>query len=196
MDDEGKESRDIEKGKQRLEDILIKTFSLAIAPLFCLIAGPALCADNVRLDVKPGQWETTVSGQTTGMPPIPEEVLKKLTPEQRAKMEAAMQARGGAKTTVSKGCLTQQDLDKGFNPNNEGAKNCSRFVVTSSGSRQEIRVECLVGGAKTTGLIKVDAADSEHVKGSMQMTAVSGDHTMNMNYTFSSHYLGPVCSEK
>ena len=155
-------------------------------------------ADFRSLDVKTGQWETTVNGQTTGMPPIPDEVLNRLTPEQRAKMQAAMQANSGSKASVSRHCTTSKDLEKGFNAADQAAaaNSCSRLVVTSTSSKQEIRMDCTSGGMKSSGSIKVEAVDSEHVKGSIQMTSSNDGHTMNMNYTFVSKWVGPACSEK
>jgi hypothetical protein len=167
--------------------------------LFCSTVCSTLSAADFRpLDVKTGQWESTLTGQTTGRPPIPDEVLNRLTPEQRAKMEAALQARGagGSKTTVSKSCLTKDKLDKPFNLGDESTKSCTRTLVTSSGSRQEIRIDCNREAMKSTGTVKVEAVDSENVKGSMQMTITNGEHTMNMNYTFAAKWIGPACTEK
>jgi Protein of unknown function (DUF3617) len=167
--------------------------------LFCSTVCSAVWGADFRtLDVKTGQWETTVSGQTTGMPPIPDEVLNRLTPEQRAKMQAMMQANSGSKPTVSRTCMTAKDLEKGFNAAEQSAaaSSCSRVVVNSTGSKQEIRMECASGGTKSSGSIKLEAVDSEHVKGSMQMTSSNDGHTMNMNYTFASKWVGPACTEK
>jgi hypothetical protein len=169
-----------------------KTFSIGFVLLFCATL-PA--ADFSPLDVKTGQWESTVTGQATGIPPIPDEVLNRMTPEQRAKIQAAMQARG-SKATVSKSCLTKDKLDKPFNLGDDNTKSCSRTLVTSSGSKQEIRIDCNREGMKTTGTVKVEAVDSGNVKGSMQMTVTNGEHTMNMNYMFASKWIGPVCAEK
>jgi hypothetical protein len=171
---------------------LITKISLGLTLLAC----SALCAADLQpLNVKTGEWQTTTSGQMTGMPPIPEEVLNRLTPDQRAKMEAAMASRGGAKSTVSKSCLTKEKLEKGFNTGDEATKMCTRTVVTSFGGKQEMRMECARDNMKSSGTIKVETVDSETVKGSIAMTATSGDHTMNMNYSFVSKWLGPTCSE-
>jgi hypothetical protein len=176
-----------------------KTISLALAALVCSIACQAVSGADFRsLDVKTGQWETTVTGQTTGMPPIPDDVLSRLTPEQRAQMQAALQARGagGSKAIISKNCLTKDKLDKPFDVGNENTKSCSRTLVTSSGSKQEIHIDCTRDGGKATGTIKLEAVDSENLKGSMQMTMANGEHTMNMNYSFAAKWIGPACAEK
>jgi hypothetical protein len=110
------------------EDYVTKTFSIGFALLFCTTL-PA--ADFSPLDVKTGQWESTVTGQTTGLPPIPDDVLNRIRE-----------------------------------------------------------------GMKSTGTVKVEAVDSENIKGSMQMTVTNGEHTLNMNYIFASKWIGPVCAEK
>ncbi len=68
-------------------------------------------ADKVQpLNVKLGLWEVTSTTNVSGMPPIPDDVLARMTPEQRARMEAAMKARSGEgpKTTVRKECITKE----------------------------------------------------------------------------------------
>jgi hypothetical protein len=84
------------------------TFALSLAAMV-----PALAADNTPFKVKPGLWETNAEIERSGVPPIPPEVLARLTPEQRAKLD---QQPTGPHHSVSKRCLTQTDVDKGFEP--------------------------------------------------------------------------------
>ncbi len=164
-------------------------FPLASALLFA-----GICTAQTRLNVKPGEWESTLTNETSGQPPIPQEVLDKMTPEQRAKMEAMMKARGmqGPRTTVTKSCVKPEDLDKPFS---NGNKSCKQSIVTSSATQQEIHMECDMGGGKQVGTVKFEAVDSSTVKGSMQMTASNAGRTMNINSTFSAKWLGPACTE-
>jgi hypothetical protein len=168
------------------------SLSLAAA-LFC---ATAWAADTTPLNVKTGEWETTMSGESAGQLPIPQEMLDKMAPEQRARMEAAMKARGGQgpRTTVRKSCLRKERLDNPFG-SDEDRKSCKQTIVTSSAAKQEIHMECETGGGKQVGTFKLEAVDSGTVKGSMQMTASSGARAMNINYNFSAKWLGPVCSE-
>ncbi len=165
------------------------SFSLASA-LLC--AG--ICAAQTRLNVKTGEWESTLTNETSGQLPVPQEILDKMTPEQRAKMEAMMKARGmqGPRTTVTKSCVRKEDLDKPFGNDN---KSCKQTIVTSSATKQEIHMECEMGGGKQVGTLKFEAVDSSTVKGSMQMTASNGARTMNVNSTFSAKWLGSACTE-
>ncbi len=161
--------------------------------LFC---STLLVADLYALDVKTGQWETTVTGQMTGMPTIPPEALAQLTPEQRAKVESAMGARG-AKPMVSTHCRTKEMLNQAWNTG-QVTKACAVTVTTSSSNKQEAHMECNQNGTKMNGSVKVEAVDSEHIRGSFQMTAAgpdAGGHAMSMNYTFTSKWLGAACTE-
>ena len=162
-----------------------------------LVCVSAWAVDIHALDVKPGQWETTTTGQMTGIPPIPPEVLNQLTPEQRAKMQSAMGARG-AKPIVSTSCKTKEKLQQAWNTGQDALKACTWAVTTSTSSKQEVHIDCSQNGAKTSGTVKVETIDSEHIRGSIQMTANTGDegHTMNMNYSFTSKWLGAACTEK
>lgn len=132
----------------------------------------------------------------TGLPNIPPDVLNRMTPQQRAQVEAAIGARG-AKPIVNRYCLTKEKLAEAFNTNSDALKSCSTSLTTSSSSKQEIHVDCDHNGRKSSGVIKVEAVDSEHIRASMQMTAATdSDHTMNMNYTFTSKWIGAACTEK
>jgi hypothetical protein len=166
--------------------------SLGFALLFC---GGAWAADAVQpLDVKLGLWESTSTMERTGAPPIPAEVLARLTPEQRAKIEerAKASAQQGPKTATRKHCVKKEDLDKAMAFGNDD-KNCHRTVVATSSSKLEFRMECGAGTMKSNGTVRIEAVSSEHVKGSIQMTVGDGTRNMKLNSTFDSKWLGPVC---
>lgn len=152
-------------------------------------------ADITPLNVKLGQWESSTTSQTTGQPPIPQEMLDKIPPEARAKMEERMKANRTPTTMVRKSCLKKEDLDKAmtFGADDQA---CTRTVLTSSSSKEEVRIECNRGGSKQTGMMRIEAADSEHVKGAFQMAVAAGGRAMNINTTFTAKWLGPTCSEK
>ena len=168
--------------------------------LTILVSAAAWGADMHPLDVKTGQWETTTSMQMTGMPnmSIPPEVLNQMTPEQRAKMQAAMAAHSG-KPAIRDSCMTKEKLHEAWNTGQEALKTCTNTVITSTSTKQEMRVECNRNGMKTAGTVKVEAVDSEHIRGSVQMTAADPSNTnqaMSFNFTFASKWVGPACTAK
>ncbi|HEX5229225.1 MAG TPA: DUF3617 family protein [Bryobacteraceae bacterium] len=164
-------------------------------PIVLMLAcAGAWAADIHPLDVKPGKWETTVNAQGSGFT-IPPEALKQLPPEQRAKVQASIAAHM-SKPTVNTDCMTKEKLQQAWNNGPEAIKECKSTVISSTSSKQDIHVECTTGRSKSSGNIKVESLDSEHVRGSIQMTAVTEDKsTMNLNYTFTSKWLG-ACTEK
>jgi Protein of unknown function (DUF3617) len=172
--------------------------SLSLSLAVALLCATACAADNTPLNVKTGEWETTMTGDSSGYLAVLQEAFAKMPPEQRAKMEAAMGGKKGVSargplTTVHKSCLGKKDLAMPFR-GNEG-ESCKRTVVTSSATKQEIRLECMVSGNKQTGTMKLEAVDSGNVKGLLQMVVSLGARTENMNYNLSAKWLGPVCSE-
>jgi Protein of unknown function (DUF3617) len=148
------------------------------------------------LNIKEGLWEMTVTHSMTGMPAIPPDTLAKMPPEQRARVEAAMKQSGmrGPTADVHKECVTKEKLEKqsAFSDNR---KECTRTVVNSTGSKLEIKVHCEENKSSTDATLLLEAVSSDNVKGSMQSVTNTTGRTMNMNFTFSSRYLGPVCGD-
>jgi hypothetical protein len=63
--------------------LLFGMFALA---LLCLYSkGLRADGDVTPLDVKTGLWESTTVMNMGGLPPIPQEMLDKMTPEQKAR---------------------------------------------------------------------------------------------------------------
>ena len=163
-----------------------------------LLAGAACAADSVpALDVRPGMWEGTMTTQTSGAPPIPPELLAKMTPDQKAMLEARMKTgmSQGPKTVVTKHCLTKEDLNKALNFGDEKGS-CQRTVVNASSSKQEIRIECSNAGIKARGTIRIEVVDPEHVKVSSQIASGDGSHTMNINTTGTGKWVSGTCTSE
>jgi len=169
-----------------------KTIWAAAIALLCF---PALLSAQTteRLDIKLGLWKTTTVTESSGQPPIPQEVLDRLTPEQKAKMEERMKAASGAKTVIRHHCLTQEDLDKMTfaRPDN---KSCTTSNLKSTSSVQDANINCGQGAMKTSGTVHVEALDRGNVKGSFKMTMTDGTHTMNMNSQFTGTWEAPTCT--
>lgn len=164
--------------------------------LLLFVALTARGADTITpLNVKPGLWEISVTHSMSGKLPISEDKLAKMTPEQRARIEAAMGQGGmGAGTDVHKECVTKEKLDKdrAFGTDRKG---CARTIVNSSSTKLEAKMHCEEEERKTDGTLFLEVVSSDHVKGNMDATVSSGGRTMNMHFTFNSKYLGSSCGE-
>jgi hypothetical protein len=175
---------------------------LLSAMIFVFSATVLRAADNIAiLNVKEGLWEVTSTHSMTGMPAmptIPPETLAKMPPEQRAKVEAMMKGGMGApKTEVRQDCVTKEKLQRqmAFDQNR---KECTRTVVGSTGSRLEVKFHCENQGKdqmSTDGTFLVEVTSSDSAKGSMHAVTSGNGRNMNMDFTFSSKYLGPACGD-
>src|SRR6266436_3615113 len=74
-------------------------------------------------------------------------------------------------------------------------KECTRTVLNSTGSKLEIKVHCEENKSSTDATLQLEAVSSDNVKGSMRSVTNTSGRTMNMNFTFSSRYLGPACGD-
>ena len=166
-------------------------FILVVIVVFSLTV---FAADKITpLNVKEGLWEMTVTHSMTGMPAIPPDALAKMPPEQRARMEAMM--KGGATTDVRKECITKEKLEK-QSAFSDDRKECTRTVLNSTSSKLEMKIHCKgEEQGSMDGTLLVEAIGSDNVKGKMQAVTNANGKTMNMNFTFSSRYLGPACGD-
>ena len=147
------------------------------------------------LNIKTGLWEQTLTSKVSGELPVPPEMLNRLTPEQRARMEQRMKANSDAhaRTTTHKRCLTEEDLRKNKFLDSGEDQECTSTITTSTSTSAKGRISCQSEGMKMAGALEMLAPDSEHINGSWRATADSGGHTMNVDSTFTSKWLGSSC---
>lgn len=168
---------------------------LGVAFLFPFVmqSGSSITPLNVKL----GLWETTVTSTMSGLPTIPDSALAQMPPEQRAKIQQMIEERNG-KPTTTKSCLTKDKLQNS-NPFQKAPPGCTYTVVSSSGSKMEVKMECVRNGMTMTGNVVVTASDSENVKGTVHMntTSTSGgpSNGMKMDSTFTAKWLGSSCGD-
>jgi Protein of unknown function (DUF3617) len=135
-----------------------------------LASATVLLADSSvqPLNVKPGLWEVTMSITLngTGTPP---------------------------RTNTYKSCLKKEDLNK--YPFTDPDKKCTYTVLSSTGSTMEARGTCAPGseGAKIDFKLRLDAVDTENVKGTGQMTMSGPAGSMNGNYAATAKWIGATC---
>jgi len=181
-----------------MKSILLVSVAL-LAPL------TTWAADDIKpFDGKPGLWETTSTREMSGvtgapaMPQIPAEQLAKMTPQQRAQVEAMLKSRMGAasgapQSSTTKVCLTSDSFKNALamNQNNE---NCTNKVTASTSSSQTIHMECTQGKTNLTGDMTVDRIDAEHAKGDVVMKT-SAEAAMNIKMSFTTKWLASDCGD-
>jgi hypothetical protein len=168
-------------------------FTSMMTAAACLSVSALAAAET--LNVKLGLWEITSLTETRGMPPLPKELLDKLTPEQRRKMEAdikADQAKGPDKDT-DRECITQKDLERPFETSN--AKECKQTIVTTTRTSQEVRIVC-TGGVPGSGLLKVSTPTPEKMTGLLDLKLGAGPEAMSIKAQLQGRWLGSDCGDE
>ena len=145
------------------------------------------------LNVKPGLWESTRTWTTSGQMPIPEGMLDRLTPQQRARFEERMKANSSAKTHTAddKNCVTKEDLQRP--PKFTESADCTWTLLESSDTRAKGNAVCEVEGMKMRGNGDFRAPDQEHMTATIHLTSTGGGHSMTTDATIASKWLGSSC---
>jgi hypothetical protein len=137
--------------------------------VLAIVLATPLLSLAAALNTKTGAWEMTTTTVRTGSM-IPADVLAKMSPEQRAKMEAAMTARAGQnKTHVHQHCVTQADLDQSRMLESDDDAKCSRKIISSSSSKLVLERQCPAPHASKVHMT-MESASSDRIVASIDVT--------------------------
>jgi hypothetical protein len=178
-----------------------ETMKLTIT--FALLGGiTAWAAEPVALNMNTGEWEYTATTQMSGMPQasqmpqIPQAALDKMSPEQRAQMQAAMQKALGAmagKPITTKTCIKKEDLSN-FNPTTN--KSCKMNITSSSRSKFEATMVCDTAENMTTTNITAETLSSTSVKFNVVTKGTASGVPVNMTVNGTGKWLSSTCTDK
>lgn len=157
----------------------------------CLCLSSAFAAE--KLNIKTGLWEVSSTSQMSGTPVLPKELADKLTPAQRAKMEADFKAAARQpKKDVDRSCITQKDVE---NPFHGASENCKQSIVSTTKTTQEVRLVC-TGEPKGTGFIRITTPTPESMTGVMNITMGEGSDVLDFKADLSGRWLGADCGDE
>jgi hypothetical protein len=164
----------------------------ALLVVVCACSPLAVSAAE-RLNVKTGLWEMTSATQMSGMPPLPKEMLEKLTPEQRAQIEATIKQSSGPRTDVSRDCVTERDLERPFEAGDR--EECKYELVRSTRTSQEWKLAC-TGDVQGSGFFKINTPTPETMNGVLDISVGNGDSRMTVKADIKGRWLGADCGEE
>ena len=156
----------------------------------------AHAADYVKPDIKPGLWEVTSVPQVSGEMPIPEDQLQKMTPEQRARVQAAMQSGMGSarKPRVYKECMTPEKIARGLDLDKAGNDaSCKRTILSSTPSELKLHDECSRQNGKSVTDVHFRIEGTTRMTGKVNVVMSSGGKSMTVNSSLSGKWLSPDC---
>ncbi len=155
----------------------------------------AAYAVPITLKLRPGLWEMTSEGQISGAPPIPAEVLARLPPDRRAKMEAALAASRAraAKPHVSRQCITAESLQRGIDLDEKRGNDCQEKVVSSSSSEMDVQIECKGPRQASSGNVHFATGGPERLSGTINMKVSDGAQNMTMRRVIEGKWIAADC---
>ena len=154
-------------------------------------AWPIALAADPSLDIAPGLWEITMRAESTGDLPVPEEALARMSPEQRAKLEATMRA-AIAQPHKLKECLTAEKIRQGLALDPQKNPSCTRTVVSSSPILLDMHETC-TGANPRTATVHVEAPDPHTMHGTVHTDMTRNTRTMTVKGTMDGTWLGADC---
>jgi hypothetical protein len=66
-------------------------------------------------------------------------------------------------------------------------------MITSTSGKQELRLECEMGGIKSNGTVRIEVADAEHVKVTSHIQSGDGARAMTIDANGSGKWIGASC---
>ncbi|MGH8217359.1 MAG: DUF3617 domain-containing protein [Steroidobacteraceae bacterium] len=170
--------------------------TVALACALGILVMLPISADEakVKLNADTGLWEVTTHPEMSGTLKIPEEQLQKMTPEQRARVEAALQtATERAKQEhVTRQCVTPEQLGKGFDLGNEGSS-CKTTIIRNTSSELEVRRACTEDSNVRTTTEHFRMNGRRHVLGTVDAAMMQGGKPLTMHMTIEGRWLGADC---
>ena len=175
--------------------VLMFVLSLSALPLFADPAAAPVKSPNLR--IRTGLWQSTVTTNISGELPIPDDVLARMTPEQRKSIQDQMTASKAqnAKPRVSQICITQEKLNNGFQLDNTTHPNCKRTIMADTATAMEVHEVCTENGGTTDVSIHYRALTPESLEGTNHVEMVRQGKTMVSDGTIQGKWLGADCGD-
>ncbi len=153
--------------------------------------GALLAAQAPNLDVKMGLWEVTTVSSSAGTPQID---TSKMTPEQAARVQAAMRGRaaGQPQAHVTKTCMTKEKFAKGAFASNDNP-NCTQKITANTRSSMDATVVC-TGEQPSTSTFHFEASSPTAFTATVKMNMSGGRADgMKVDVALSGKYIGADC---
>ena len=155
-------------------------------------------AERVNIGIEMGLWEVAAHAQTSGgIPPDMQARLQSLPPEQRARIEAAMQ---GAMADAQRGhvfreCVTPERLSQGLGKEDESAQ-CKASVVRNTRTEFEYRKVCSSSnGESHTEDAVFHMTDPHHISGTIDVIESSGARPMTLHQILDGKWVSSSCGD-
>jgi Protein of unknown function (DUF3617) len=154
-----------------------------------------LAAQPPALNVKMGLWEITSASKIGGE--LPAIDTTKMTPEQKARSEAARQKMMEGRSRIAQTCMTKEKFEKSnfVDARDVPGSTCKKTVTTNTGSTLDANEVC-TGEHIRTMHVHIDAQSSESWKGNTQMSITESGKTTTVSVALTAKWLGADCGTR
>jgi hypothetical protein len=158
-----------------------------------VVLAAVVVAQAPALEIRMGLWEFTSTTEIGGQMPVVD--TNKMTPEQKAKVEAAMKAMLGTRSNVAKTCMTKEKLDKSvLLMEDQPGVTCKQALTTNTRTSLEATITC-AGAHSMTGQMHVDALSPTSIKGTITSSSSGQGRTMTVDVAMTGKWLGADCGD-
>jgi hypothetical protein len=169
---------------------MMKVFHWSTVAVLSLPLSVVLLAQAPVLDIKMGLWELTTTANVGGRMPTVD--TSKMTPEQKARAEAAMKSMSGPHTRVAKTCMTREKFNRSNFLTNQEPGTCKQTVSTNTRTALDANVVC-TGERAMSGQFHMDAPSPTSFKGTMKSSSTQEGKTMTVDMTMAGKWLSAEC---
>lgn len=177
----------------------MSTRRAAVSFVACVAATATLSvrADQpVNLGVEMGLWEITAQAQTSGaIPPEVQQQLQSMSPGQRQKVMAAMQAAmaDAQRGHVFRECMTPERLSRGFGKDDQSAQ-CKSTLVRNTRTDFEYHKVCSSpDGSSHTEKAVFHMADQHHISGTVDVVVSRSGHPLTVHQNLDGKWVASSC---
>ncbi|HEY6453311.1 MAG TPA: DUF3617 family protein [Steroidobacteraceae bacterium] len=155
--------------------------------------------ESIKLNVRPGLWEVSAEGQISGAPPISDDMLARLTPEQRARLEAAMQSSmaNASKPQRSRHCVTPEKVAQGLavDESAHADSDCHKKILSNSSNEFDISEQCVRDNESTVLSEHFQFSGPQQMTGNVHVVRTAGGKTMTVDKTIHGKWLAASCGD-
>jgi hypothetical protein len=162
--------------------------AVGFAAVLALAAPPAAV-----MEIDLGLWEVSSQPQISGAPTIPGSQLAQLTPEQRARFEAALAH--AAQPHKFKECMTAEKRTQGFGSHDKQRPGCKVTVVTNTSSEYEMHRECTTDKGNTSESAHFKLDGRRRASGTVDLVRSEDGKTTTMHDSIQAKWLSADCGD-
>lgn len=173
----------------------MKTMPQLIAATLIVISTGGLMAQAPQLNVQFGYWEMTTTIQLGGGAVD----TSRMTAQEKARVEAMMQAMTKPQTISDKDCLTREQFTKdGLLMGQKDDGSCTQTITTNTPTLIEGTIVC-TGATPMSGKVRIEAPNPTTLIGSVQSTGPTGGgggRPYLMSATMNGKFISATCPKE